>query len=635
MERHSRSITINKAASTTDNVSPPPWVVLVIDDVQSVLDVTRSVLKRFSFMGRGLQLECATSAQEAKQLYRRYPDAALVLLDCAMEQDTAGLDFIQFLRNEQGNNNIQIVLRTGQPGLAPEKEVLLNYSINDYLSKTELSSSKLKNRIITYLRNYENIMLLEDQNNQLLARNQTEGELLSTANTLAGSIAHEIKNPLDQASSSLDKIDRLLSHKNTTEHEGLLSTSMIEALYQYTHNGRRAIKRGQQIIDLILEEVKNETVDTDTFSYSSIQQETQCAISDYGFQNESEAEKIKFLGENDFYFWGDATRYHFVLFNLIKNALHYLPIQPDLAVTISLESQDHTVRVRDTGPGIAKEKLNQLFDSFYTTDKTGGTGLGLAYCKRTMNAFGGDITCHSVEGEYTEFILSFPIRPEKGINIEQKESNIETLAQQFKPEANTPQTIQATENSSSLLEDDTLYSLGAKLRQDMIIPFIAMDIFASLFERYFEGLIQLSIEEASPADNSYTAIMSPEAYSSLIASGRQTLDTFWSAFHDTSEAKRITLIKECINDLASIWTQIDFCNKETLLPTLPKLLSNYKALHAKQKKSSPLIISPEHLDGLNNTTDSCIVATNTARINLSNIETELIVYTTDKKQEKN
>ena len=64
--------------------------------------------------------------------------------------------------------------------------------------------------------------------------------------------------------------------------------------------------------------------------------------------------------------------------------------------------------MRDTGPGIAADVIPKLFDSFYTSNEQGGTGLGLSYCKRTMTSLGGDIHCHSALGHYTAFVLSFP-----------------------------------------------------------------------------------------------------------------------------------------------------------------------------------------------------------------------------------
>jgi signal transduction histidine kinase len=91
-----------------------------------------------------------------------------------------------------------------------------------------------------------------------------------------------------------------------------------------------------------------------------------------------------------------------VLFNLLKNALHYLPEKPGSHITIRLHCGDNgnTLCFRDTGPDIAPQQLATLFDSFSTTGKKGDAGLGLAFCKRVMSAFGGDIRCRSVLDEY-------------------------------------------------------------------------------------------------------------------------------------------------------------------------------------------------------------------------------------------
>ena len=95
-----------------------------------------------------------------------------------------------------------------------------------------------------------------------------------------------------------------------------------------------------------------------------------------------------------------------MLFNLIKNALYYLGPYPRTRLTIRVGDQQ--VRVRDNGPGIAPEALPGLFEPFRSAGKSGGTGLGLAYCQRVMRAFGGEIRCESVPGEFTEFAMHFP-----------------------------------------------------------------------------------------------------------------------------------------------------------------------------------------------------------------------------------
>jgi signal transduction histidine kinase len=94
----------------------------------------------------------------------------------------------------------------------------------------------------------------------------------------------------------------------------------------------------------------------------------------------------------------------YILYNLIQNALWHIKNKPDAEIIISVrisKNDGHYIEVKDTGPGIEPEVIPHLFDNFYTTNKQGGTGLGLAYCNRTMMALGGNIDCHSKLGKYT------------------------------------------------------------------------------------------------------------------------------------------------------------------------------------------------------------------------------------------
>jgi response regulator RpfG family c-di-GMP phosphodiesterase len=140
-----------------------PWKVLIVDDDADVHLVTKLVLGDFEYCGRGLQFLQAYSAQEAKQIVRQQPDIAVAWVDVVMERDDAGLQLVKWLRHENGNRHLRIILRTGQPGLAPEESVIEDYEINDYRAKTELSSQKLKTSMMAALRSYRDIMMLEQK----------------------------------------------------------------------------------------------------------------------------------------------------------------------------------------------------------------------------------------------------------------------------------------------------------------------------------------------------------------------------------------------------------------------------------------------------------------------------------------
>jgi response regulator RpfG family c-di-GMP phosphodiesterase len=140
----------------------PPWKVLIVDDEPEVHDVTRLVLSGFRFEHRPLAFLSATSGAQAREILRLNPDVAVMLLDVVMEHERAGLEIVRFVREELGNRFVRIVLRTGQPGQAPEHEVITNYDINDYKEKTELTSQKLSTMMFAALRGYRDIMIIEE-----------------------------------------------------------------------------------------------------------------------------------------------------------------------------------------------------------------------------------------------------------------------------------------------------------------------------------------------------------------------------------------------------------------------------------------------------------------------------------------
>ncbi|GAB58671.1 response regulator [Rheinheimera nanhaiensis] len=137
------------------------WKILIVDDEPEVHAVTKLALSDFSFQGKNLAFFSAYSGAEAKQLIAEHPDAAIMLLDVVMETDDAGLLVASYIREQLHNEHVRIILRTGQPGQAPERQVIINYDINDYKSKTELTAQKLFTVIMSSLRSYRDILSLE------------------------------------------------------------------------------------------------------------------------------------------------------------------------------------------------------------------------------------------------------------------------------------------------------------------------------------------------------------------------------------------------------------------------------------------------------------------------------------------
>jgi response regulator RpfG family c-di-GMP phosphodiesterase len=137
------------------------WKVLIVDDEPEVHEVTKLALRHFSFENKGLTFLHAYTCDEAKKLIGDNPDTAVILLDVVMETDDAGLEVARYIRERLGNQMVRIILRTGQPGAAPEKDVIVNWEINEYKTKTELTSQKLFTTFIATLRNYRDLRMIE------------------------------------------------------------------------------------------------------------------------------------------------------------------------------------------------------------------------------------------------------------------------------------------------------------------------------------------------------------------------------------------------------------------------------------------------------------------------------------------
>ncbi|NPU65288.1 DUF3369 domain-containing protein [Bradyrhizobium sp. 83012] len=133
------------------------WKIAVIDDDHAVHDGTRFALSDYSLNGQGLEILSAYSAAEGRTLMREHTDIAAVLLDVIMETDVAGLELVEYIRNEIKNETVRIILRTGQPGQAPERRVIVQYDINDYKAKTELTADKLFTSLTAALRSYQQL----------------------------------------------------------------------------------------------------------------------------------------------------------------------------------------------------------------------------------------------------------------------------------------------------------------------------------------------------------------------------------------------------------------------------------------------------------------------------------------------
>lgn len=139
-----------------------PWQILVVDDDEEVHAATRLALARTSILGRPLALTHTLSARETISVLEKRRDFAVILLDVVMETETAGLQLVREIRDTFGMAECRIILRTGQPGCAPEVAVFNDYDINDYCTKSELTRTRLITALMAALRSYQQLQTIAE-----------------------------------------------------------------------------------------------------------------------------------------------------------------------------------------------------------------------------------------------------------------------------------------------------------------------------------------------------------------------------------------------------------------------------------------------------------------------------------------
>jgi signal transduction histidine kinase/CheY-like chemotaxis protein len=153
--------TTESHTNSSAKIKAPCWKVLIVDDEPDIHSMTRLSLKNFQFSGKKLQIFEALSGVQARQILTQEPDIAVALIDVVMESDDAGLQLVEFIRTQLNYSLIRLIVRTGQPGMAPEKEVIERYDIDDYKDKGELTAQKLYTMMRAALKSYRDLSILD------------------------------------------------------------------------------------------------------------------------------------------------------------------------------------------------------------------------------------------------------------------------------------------------------------------------------------------------------------------------------------------------------------------------------------------------------------------------------------------
>ncbi len=155
-----RDTAVDAGPATGNQAAPPAiteWKILVVDDEEDIVAVTRYVLRDFRFRDLPVKVFSAATFREARTILEKEPDIAIVLIDVVMETENSGLELVNYIRKDLGYLDTYIIVRTGQPGVAPEERIILEYEINDYRSKAELTDTRFLTAVVSGLRTWESI----------------------------------------------------------------------------------------------------------------------------------------------------------------------------------------------------------------------------------------------------------------------------------------------------------------------------------------------------------------------------------------------------------------------------------------------------------------------------------------------
>lgn len=223
------------------------WKIMIVDDDLAVHRATQLALNNFQFAGKSLEFISAYSGEEAKQLIAsEQPDIAFILLDVVMETTDAGLQVVRYIREELKNQQVRIVLRTGHPGEAPEESVILNYDINDYKLKVELTRQKMITTAIAALRSYRDIITIAQQKIELTHTL----ERLQQAQEQLGEYACTLEMKVAERTIALEKANRELYL--LANQDGLTGVANRRCFDDYWLQQWQLLSDSQQALSLIL-----------------------------------------------------------------------------------------------------------------------------------------------------------------------------------------------------------------------------------------------------------------------------------------------------------------------------------------------------------------------------------------------
>lgn len=249
----------------------------------------------------------------------------------------------------------------------------------------------------------------------IMAQAIARHHLLANPMMLAATVVHEMRTPLatirNQARVLSQRLPELIDGYEAALAAGGQGAQDADGRIAYLRGLGQSIEAEVQrtnfIADIVLANAGSGRMDSASFELHSVRECVEEALACYPFEGRMR-ERVRLGRQEDFTFFGSGALLVLVIYNLLKNAIAAVQeSEGDIEVSFYRESGACRLMVTDTGRGIPAHVLPHVFDPFYTT-RSAGTGMGLAFCKRVVAAFGGTIGCDSQEGEFTTVRVELP-----------------------------------------------------------------------------------------------------------------------------------------------------------------------------------------------------------------------------------
>lgn len=335
-------------------------------------------------------------------LYHKAIAAAVRAIDSGVMQSGKAQEFEEIGIDDQGNECIYLTQKS--PLFDSNHAVIGVLGISMNITERKRAAEREKKAIQEIAEEH--------------TRAEAETELRRAVTILAGSIAHDLRTPLSamsitidlarQAISSLaDKVDAIIASDSLDDK----TTYQLACINNLADKMKEKVSEMDEFISVTLRSMQrllSGTLTDEDFIILDIEHCLIDVIKKYPL-NAGEKELISFNIIDNFRFSGYPVLFYRIIFNLLKNALEQIHQKGKGNIFITAEEGEkfNLLRFKDTASGTSADIVANLFEGYKTT-KEKGTGVGLAFCKLTMQSFGGDIICESKEGDYIEFTLSFP-----------------------------------------------------------------------------------------------------------------------------------------------------------------------------------------------------------------------------------